>query len=170
MFDHVREDPLDEERTHLEEPGAAFDAREGQEVLDHPQESLRLVGQTAEQLVARLRVELHRPLQEDLGAAVDRGDGGPQLVREDADEAIAHRVRLLAPRRVRDDREDRRLAVEVEGAQRDLDRDRRPIRAEPGRLDATHLGVGGVEGREPMRSLNRRPISPSDVRAEQLRR
>ena len=51
---------------------------------------------------------------------VDRGHRSPELVRQDAQEAVADLVGLVAPGDVRDDRHLERLAVELERAARDL--------------------------------------------------
>ena len=87
-IDDVLEDPLDEDRARPEEVGASLDPGQDEQILDHPLETLGLGGQTGQQLVAGNRVELHRPLGQDLGAAVDRGDRRPQLMGQDADEAV----------------------------------------------------------------------------------
>ena len=81
--------------------------------------------------------------EQQLRAAVDRGDRRAELVRQDAEEAVADLVRLVAPRDVRDDRDLERPAVELERAARDLGREVGAVDAPAGRLGAEDGPIAG---------------------------
>ena len=75
-------------------------------------------------------IELLAAAQQDLAPAVDRRDRRPQLVRQDADERVAQVVVLEPVGDVGQDGDRRLLALRLEGADREVDRERRPVLAQ----------------------------------------
>ncbi len=104
--------------------GPALHAGQDEQVLDKPLEPLQFARDVDEQFVAGGGVELIAATQQDLGPAEDRGDRGAQLVRQDTDEAVAQGVGIVAPRDIGDHGEMRRLAIELEGREGYLRRER----------------------------------------------
>ena len=129
-LDDRRQDPLEEDRLAADQLLAALDAGKDQQVLDQAVESLGLGRDVGDELARDRRIELLAAPEQDLAAAVDRGDRRPQLVRQDADEGVAQVVVLEPVGDVGQDGDRRLLALRLEGADREVDRERRPILAQ----------------------------------------
>ena len=92
-------------------------------------EPLGFGGDVAHEVAGQLRIEPLAAPEEHLAAAVDRGDGRPQLVRQHPDERVAQPVRLDPGADVGEDRDRRQLTPRFERADREVDRERRPVTA-----------------------------------------
>ena len=88
-LDDRRQDALEEDRLAADQFLAALDAGEHQQVLDQPVESFGLGRDVGDELARDRGIELLPAPEQDLAAAVDRGDRRSQLVRQDADERVA---------------------------------------------------------------------------------
>ena len=69
-----------EQRRLLAELEALVESREHEQVLDQPVEAVGLAGDVGQDLAGHRGIEGLARLREHRGAAVDRGDGRPQLV------------------------------------------------------------------------------------------
>ena len=142
-LDDRRQDPLEEDRLAADELLAALDAGEDEQVLDEAVESLGLGRDVGDELARDGRIELLAAPQQHLAAAVDRGDGRPQLVRQDADERVAQVVVLEPVGDVGQDRDRRLLTLRLERADREVDRERRPVLAQRVASSRCRLGRPG---------------------------
>ena len=125
---------------------------EGDHVLDQALESLRLGRDVDEDLVPGGGVEGGIRAGERLGAAVDRGERRPQLVRQHADEGLAHALPLPGRRDVAQDDDGLRprgavVSRHVDGIRRHLD----PASGRVAGLEGDGPGVPAERRREVLR-------------------
>ena len=108
---------------------AALDAGDDEQVLHEPQQPEALRRHVVHDRLERLRDLVAVPGEEHR-AAVDRRDGRPQLVRQDAEERLARLVRRTLTGHVREHRHGRQDAAVIadDGARGGADDDLRPVR------------------------------------------
>ncbi len=85
----AREEAAQLERLGFDDELAALGARQDQEVLDEAMEPLGFLGDVVDQPGLLLGRGDPTRLGQDLGQAEDRGDRGPELVRDDVQERLA---------------------------------------------------------------------------------